>query len=139
MIRWFRACILMVGIGALWSGCGSQEKVDPVFAYTNQADIRLTDGDYEWSRKEGAASHCARCHQRSNIPNYPQYNVAKAITVWDLDTKPVWTDGVKDEVLKKLLLTEKQGGKLLPLNDMNRLSAFIDKEIARREKIRKGL
>ncbi|MCB9540404.1 MAG: proteinase inhibitor [Myxococcales bacterium] len=110
-----------------------------------EGDPRLDDADYmgelAWVKQQAEASACACCHTASDTP--------MGAAVWDTEAGPLWIDTVSDEALAMLggytdsaafgfLPAGENNGfdrstTGLPTTDVERLRAFVERELARRD------
>jgi len=102
----------------------------------------LADPDYAWATAQVGACSCLCCHRDG----------AEARVIWDWTWAGAWTDSATDPVLDRLVGRnlsdpdflptqiepvdnhgfERVRGAGLPSTDADRLTAFIDRELARR-------
>jgi len=89
-------------------------------------DPRLTDPDYLWFESEIRSCACACCHM-STIGGPGAY-------FWDLDYGPVWIDSASRWSLSVLGGWTEEPDQTLPSDDLERVRAVIEAEIARRDR-----
>jgi hypothetical protein len=108
------------------------------FARVEEDAARLEDPDLEWSKQQLEACSCICCHD----------SVGQGSLFWAYDFGPAWTDSVSTELVERLVEGEFAGFQSIPpaenngftrdplgfpTNDPDRMRAFFERELARRE------
>lgn len=87
-------------------------------------DPRLSDPEYEWLTAEVRRCTCVCCH--STVIGGPGSHR------WDIEYQPVWIDSASDWALQVFAGYTDEYPQTLPTEDLDRLRAVVDGEIARR-------